>query len=216
MWRQKSWTSNESESQSRWLALAFITFSAIAAAAADETTREKAIRALQADATRQIVISIPDRKLALVENGQVVRMFEVAVGAAVSPSPEGSFRIVNRLTSPTYYHTGKVIPAGKDNPLGTRWMGLSEKGFGIHGTNQPKSIGHAASHGCIRMAKKDLEELFELVRVGDGVEIHGRRDELVTALFDTHSTEAPVATANVLTQSHDSNDSTIEAGGQAQ
>ena len=79
--------------------------------------------------------------------------------------------------------TGKVIGPGKDNPLGTRWMGLDKKGYGIHGTNEPRSIGKAASHGCIRMARKDLEQLFELVRVGDVVEIIGERDEAVAQIF---------------------------------
>ena len=55
-------------------------------------------------------------------------------------------------------------------------MGLDTKGYGIHGTNAPKSIGKAASHGCIRMAKRDLEELFSMVKAGDAVEIRGERD----------------------------------------
>jgi hypothetical protein len=62
-------------------------------------------------------------------------------------------------------------------------MGLSQKGYGIHGTNAPKSIGKAASHGCIRMAKADLEELFELVRVGDTVEIRGEADTQAAEIF---------------------------------
>src|ERR1700760_642282 len=124
---------------------------------ADSTTNET---------TRRIVVSLADRKLALVEDDVVVKVYPVAVGASVSPSPEGSFNITTRLTNPTYYHTGKVIGPGPQNPLGTRWMGLSQKGYGIHGTNAPKSIGKAASHGCIRMGKKDLEELFALVKVG--------------------------------------------------
>ncbi len=140
---------------------------------------------------RRIVVSIPDRKLALVENGRAVKVYSVAVGADVSPSPTGSYRVVNRLKHPTYYKPGTVVPAGAANPLGSRWMGLDRKSYGIHGTNQPKSIGKAASHGCIRMARKDLEELFELVRVGDAVEIHGERDGSVAAVFGG----AEVATA---------------------
>jgi len=69
-----------------------------------------------------------------------------------------------------------VTKPGKNNPLGNRWMGLSKKSYGIHGTNVPASIGKAASHGCIRMGKHDVEELFELVRVGDTVEIVGTRN----------------------------------------
>ncbi len=132
---------------------------------------------------RQVVVSIPDRKLALVENGRVVKVYPVAVGAAVSPSPTGQFTIVNRLVKPTYYHTGTVIEPGPKNPLGTRWIGLSQKGYGIHGTNAPRSIGKAASHGCIRMAKADLEELFEQVQVGDEVEIRAAADPQTAAIF---------------------------------
>jgi lipoprotein-anchoring transpeptidase ErfK/SrfK len=75
------------------------------------------------------------------------------------------------VLNPTYSHDGKVVKPGPSNPVGTRWMGLGYKGYGIHGTNHPESIGHAASHGCIRMRNHDVEELFELVRVGDEVEL---------------------------------------------
>jgi lipoprotein-anchoring transpeptidase ErfK/SrfK len=138
---------------------------------------------------RQIVVSIPDRKLALLEDGDVVKVYDVAVGAAGSPSPAGEFTIVNRLENPTYYRPGVVIEPGANNPLGTRWMGLSQKGFGIHGTNQPTSIGKAASHGCIRMVQKDLEELFTLVHVGDTVSIRAERDDEVAAVFATDDDE---------------------------
>ncbi len=136
---------------------------------------------------RQIIVSIPDRKLALLEDGDVVKVFDVAVGAVQTPSPSGDFSIVNRLENPTYYRPGVVIEPGASNPLGTRWMGLSQKGFGIHGTNQPQSIGKAASHGCIRMAQRDLEELFALVQVGDAVSIRAERDDEVAAIFSTDS-----------------------------
>ena len=132
---------------------------------------------------RQIIVSIPDRKLALLEDGDVLKVYDVAVGAEKSPSPAGDFTIVNRLENPTYYRPGVVMEAGANNPLGTRWMGLSQKGFGIHGTNQPQSIGKAASHGCIRMAQKDLEELFTFVHVGDAVSIRAERDDEVAAIF---------------------------------
>ena len=132
-----------------------------------------------------VLVSIPDRKLALFENGRVVRLYRVAVGKTSTPSPAGEFKIVNRVTNPTYYHKGQVIGAGKGNPVGTRWMGLSAKGYGIHGTNQPNSIGKAASTGCIRMGKQDLEELFAIVDVGDTVQIRAERDEQIAAVFGT-------------------------------
>ena len=138
---------------------------------------------------RRVLISIPDRKLALFQDGKVVHIYRVAVGKNSTPSPAGEFKIVNRVTNPTYYHKGQVIAAGKGNPAGSRWMGLSAKGYGIHGTNQPKSIGKAASTGCIRMGKKDLEELFALVEAGDTVQIRGERDEQVAAVFGVGASE---------------------------
>ena len=133
--------------------------------------------------SRQVLVSIPDRKLAVLEEGRVLKVFPVAVGAEVSPSPDGEFQIINRLTNPTYYHKGTVIGPGPANPLGSRWMGLSLKGYGIHGTNAPRSIGKAASHGCIRMAKRDLEQVFDMVRVGDTVSIRAQADAQTAQIF---------------------------------
>jgi lipoprotein-anchoring transpeptidase ErfK/SrfK len=142
---------------------------------------------------REIFVSIPDRKLAVVENGQVIRTFAVAVGAAISPSPTGDFQIVNRVSNPTYYHPGVVISAGRDNPIGTRWVGLDRKGYGIHGTNEPRSIGKAASHGCIRMRNRDIEQFFTLVRAGDVVHIRSERDQQIAAMFVGSVTNTVVA-----------------------
>jgi L,D-transpeptidase ErfK/SrfK len=132
---------------------------------------------------RQIVVSLPDRKLAVMENGAVLRVFPVAIGANQTPSPSGSFEIARRLEQPTYYHPGQVIPPGENNPLGPRWIGLNVKGYGIHGTNIPSSVGKAASHGCIRLRNRDIVQLFAMVEVGDAVEIHGERDAVVAGLF---------------------------------
>ena len=132
---------------------------------------------------RQIVVSVPDRKLAVMEGEAVLRVFPIAVGAANNPSPTGTFEVTKRLEQPTYYRPGQVIPPGKDNPLGPRWIGLNVKGYGIHGTNAPGSVGKAASHGCIRLRNRDIVQLFAMIEVGDTVEIHGERDEAVAALF---------------------------------
>lgn len=132
---------------------------------------------------RKVVVSVPHRKLALIEDGKVRKVFPVAIGAQQTPSPTGSFAVKTLVVKPTYYHPGKVIPAGAGNPLGTRWIGLSTKGYGIHGTNVESSIGKAASHGCIRMHQKDLEELFASMQVGDQVEIRGEADSETTAIF---------------------------------
>ena len=149
-----------------------------------------------------IVVSLEDRKLALVEDGQVKRVYTVAVGKPSTPSPEGTFSIQRRVKNPTYRHDGKTVLPGPGNPVGTRWMGLNTRGYGIHGTNEPRSIGKAASHGCIRMVQADLEELYELIAVGDTVELVGRRNEETAALFGNHENPSePVKKEAVLTAS---------------
>lgn len=155
------------------------TFIATSASAADETPRATAPTIVQ----RRIVVSIPDRKLAVLEDGEVVTVFPVAVGKPSTPSPAGTFTIINRVSNPTYYKTGKVVGPGVANPVGTRWIGLSEKGYGIHGTSNPASIGFAKSHGCIRLRNQDVERLFERVRTGDVVELHAERTAEVARLF---------------------------------
>ena len=147
---------------------------------------------------REIVVSLEDHKLALIENGEVKKVYTVAVGKPSTPSPEGTFTIQRRVANPTYQHDGKTVLPGPGNPVGTRWMGLSKPGYGIHGTNEPKSIGKSASHGCIRMAKADLEELYALVGVGDTVRLVGHRDEETARLFNP--AEAPAAAATQPTE----------------
>jgi hypothetical protein len=142
---------------------------------------------------RVIVVSLEDRKLALVEDGQVKKVYSVAVGKPSTPSPVGTFTIERRVANPTYHHNGKTVLPGPGNPVGTRWMGLSKHGYGIHGTNEPKSIGKAASHGCIRMSQADLEEFYELVAVGDTVELVGERNQETAQLFGDGQNPAAAA-----------------------
>jgi lipoprotein-anchoring transpeptidase ErfK/SrfK len=156
---------------------------------------------------RRIVVSVPDRKLAVIENGKVIKIYRVAVGAKDSPSPSGEFKIINRVQKPTYYAPGVVIPAGEDNPLGPRWIGLNLSHLGIHGTNQPRSIGRHASHGCIRMHNADVEELFERVRLGDTVVLAGERTEEVAQIFDG----APVAVLTAAARAEDAKQSAAGA-----
>ena len=160
-----------------------LAMTAAAALLANTSAAADAPRPANVPATRRIVVSIPEHKLALIENGEIVRIYSVAVGAPVSPSPVGTFSIVNRVSNPTYYKPGTVVGAGPANPIGTRWIGLSAKGFGIHGTNQPASIGHAKSHGCIRLRNRDVEDLFERVRAGDLVELHSDATPELAQLF---------------------------------
>jgi lipoprotein-anchoring transpeptidase ErfK/SrfK len=105
------------------------------------------------------------------------RVFAVATGQSIYPTPKGTFHIVVKWVNPTWYPPTqdawakglKPVPPGPDNPLGTRWMGLSVPGVGIHGTDEPASIGYSASHGCIRMQVPDAEWLFDHVLVGTTV-----------------------------------------------
>ena len=132
---------------------------------------------------RVVLVSIADRRLAVIEDENVLAYFPIAVGAAVSPSPTGEFEIVNRVANPAYYHDGVVMAASENSPVGTRWIGLNLKGYGIHGTNAPRSIGRAASHGCIRLRNRDVERLYAMLRVGDSVSIRGERDAEVAEVF---------------------------------
>jgi lipoprotein-anchoring transpeptidase ErfK/SrfK len=149
---------------------------------------------------REVLVSIPDLRLAVIEQGNVIAYFPVAVGAEVSPSPQGEFEIVSRVANPKYYHNGVVMEAGRGNPVGTRWMGLNVKGYGIHGTNAPGSIGHATSHGCIRLRNRDVERLYTLLRVGDMVRIRGERDEEIASVFGGGGQRAVRETAQGLGQ----------------
>ena len=143
---------------------------------------------------RQIVISIPDRQLAVLDSGQVMKIYPIAVGTRGTPSPDGDFVIINRAKDPTYRHGDKEMAPGKDNPLGSRWMGLNLKGYGIHGTNVQSSIGKEASHGCFRMRKQDVEELYSLMQVGDTVTVRRERDAIIAQVFAAQGTTSAAAT----------------------
>jgi lipoprotein-anchoring transpeptidase ErfK/SrfK len=150
---------------------------------------------------RQIVISIADRQLAVLDNGQVLKTYAIAVGSRRTPSPDGDFVIINHAKDPTYRHGDKEIAPGKDNPLGSRWMGLSLKGYGIHGTNVQSSVGKAVSHGCFRMRRQDVEELYTLVQVGDTVTIRRERDTMIAKVFSAPTATQPAVTLAAATNS---------------
>ena len=133
--------------------------------------------AQHARAARRLVIVRRDaHRLYFYRGARPLRVFTVATGGTWTPTPLGHFRIVSKYRHPWWYPPASSwashlhpIPPGPDNPLGTRWMGLSVSGVGIHGTPNPASVGYSISHGCIRMKKRDAEALFRLVRVGTRV-----------------------------------------------
>jgi lipoprotein-anchoring transpeptidase ErfK/SrfK len=130
----------------------------------------------RSDVGAVILINRSLNRLTYFDRGKM-RRFAVATGQSIYPTPAGRFQIVDKWkdpwwSPPTYDSWAKglkPVPPGPNNPLGTRWMGLSAPGVGIHGTDQPSSIGYSASHGCIRMQVPDAEWLFDHVGIGTTV-----------------------------------------------
>lgn len=126
-------------------------------------------------ARHEIVVNIPAFSLHLYEDGVLTVTYPIGVGRVVNPSQLGPTRIINEVHYPTYYPPDwyarglQPIPPGPDNPVGTRWLGLGFRGYGIHGTNEPHTIGTAASAGCVRMFNHDVEDLARRVGVGTSV-----------------------------------------------
>jgi len=126
-----------------------------------------------------ITINRSTNRLTLYDDAKVRRTFPVATGQAIYPTPRGTFHIVVKYRNPWWYPPTssswaqglKPVPPGPSNPLGTRWMGISSPGVGIHGTDAPASIGYSASHGCVRMQVPDAEWLFDHVDIGTTVHI---------------------------------------------
>ncbi|MEJ5186479.1 MAG: L,D-transpeptidase/peptidoglycan binding protein [Candidatus Geothermincolales bacterium] len=126
-----------------------------------------------------IVVDKSRFTLTLYENMEVVKRYPVAVGMPSWPTPTGEFKVVSKQKNPAWYNPGsswaanmpKYIPPGPGNPLGTRALALNASGVLIHGTSNIWSIGSPASHGCIRMYMRDVEDLFERVEVGTPVVI---------------------------------------------
>ena len=118
-----------------------------------------------------IVIKVSQRVLELQSDGQLYKKYRIAVGKSETPTPVGEWNVVWKDYN---WGTG----------FGTRWMGLNIPWgiYGIHGTNKPWSIGQFASHGCIRMRNKDVEELFEWIPVGTPVRIEGRKMKVARTL----------------------------------
>jgi lipoprotein-anchoring transpeptidase ErfK/SrfK len=127
---------------------------------------------------KAIVIRRGSNKLFLYDREKLVRVFKVATGQSIYPTPIGAFEIIVMSKNPWWYPPDSAwaegeepVPPGPSNPLGTRWMGISSPYVGIHGTPNAASIGYSQSHGCIRMLIPEAEWLFEHVTVGTPVYI---------------------------------------------
>jgi len=123
----------------------------------------------------QIVVDLSEHRLYLYRDGKLIKTYSVATGQPAYPTYPGNFHIVDKVKDPTWLppdsdwaKDAQPIPPGTENPLGTRWMGTSQAGVGIHGVppSEDWSIGSFASHGCIRMHNWDAVDLFDRIVVG--------------------------------------------------
>ena len=105
-----------------------------------------------------INISTSKHHLMLFDGTNLIKTYPIAVGKMVTPTPGGTYKIINKHPNP-------------GGPFGVLWMGLSKPHYGIHGTNDPSSIGTNASHGCIRMYNQDDLDLSSRVPIGTDVVI---------------------------------------------
>jgi LysM repeat protein len=118
-----------------------------------------------------IIVDKSQNALLLKDGDDIFKSYKVATGTNNS-TPVGTFKVIEKIVNPPWYKPGAVIPAGSpENILGTRWLGLTKEGYGIHGTTDPKSLGNQVTAGCIRMANGDVEELYSIVPVGVEVTI---------------------------------------------
>ena len=132
-------------------------------------------------AARKIFVDTKEHLLEVFENEQLVCVFPITPGSTALPAPVGTWKIVGIATWPWFrYDEGMLnygvrteeffnLPPGPNNLVGVLWMGLNKTGIGIHGTNNPETIGRAASHGCIRLANWDAARIKDLVSTGNTV-----------------------------------------------
>ncbi len=118
-----------------------------------------------------IIIDKSQNTLNLLSGDEAVKVYTVSTGEN-NTTPVGTFQIVNRIIDPVWYTQGAIVPSDSPkNILGSRWMGFSIPGYGIHGTIEPESVGKQATKGCIRMLNQDVEELFTIIPTGTEVTI---------------------------------------------
>jgi len=121
--------------------------------------------------TDGVLVSKAEKAVFFYRGGKLANVWPCAIGKPASPTPAGTYEVTVTLAKPTWYWQGKAIPPGPDNGLGDWFIGINKKGYGLHGTNEPESIGTAASHGCIRMYNEDAGALVALVHAGTPVVI---------------------------------------------
>ena len=158
------------------------------------------ISSVSAAGSKFIIINKSNNQLAYYENNQLKKMFSVGTGRSQSLTPEGKFKIVNKIKNRPYY-TGNIPGGDPRNPLGDRWLGINAKGtwgttYAIHGNNNPDSIGGYVSSGCVRMYDSEVEWLFNQVPVNTPVIIttSAKSFDSIAASNGYKVTASPVST----------------------
>ncbi|HSK46674.1 MAG TPA: L,D-transpeptidase, partial [Coriobacteriia bacterium] len=126
---------------------------------------------------KTLLVDLSERRIRLFVNGELEKTYPCAVGTPGYPTPTGKYEIVLKRYLPTWVNPGSdwgkdmpaSIPPGPGNPLGTRALNIDAPGIRFHGTENIASVGTAASHGCMRMYRSDIEDLYERVDVGNKV-----------------------------------------------
>lgn len=123
---------------------------------------------------KAILVDLSQRRVYLYNGAKIEKSYRCAVGMRGYETPRGSFKIVGKKAWPSWHNPGgawgknmpSVIGPGVSNPLGTRAIYINASGIRLHGTTKTRSIGTAASHGCMRMLRRDVEDLYKRVNVG--------------------------------------------------
>ncbi|MCA2654674.1 MAG: L,D-transpeptidase [Microcystis sp. M015S2] len=122
----------------------------------------------------RLLLNLKKRRVFVYQGQKIIASYPVAIGRRGWETPTGQFRVIQMVREPVWQHpfTGQLVPSGKNNPLGARWIGFWTDGanfIGFHGTPQENLIGRAVSHGCVRMRDRDIKALFEKVQIGTSV-----------------------------------------------
>jgi len=117
-----------------------------------------------------VIVNKSTNELALINDNRVQTVVQAGTGKTQDLTPEGLFTVTVKAENP-YYRRGNIPGGTAENPLGTRWIGFDAKGtdgriYGLHGTNNPASIGHYVSEGCIRLQNEAIEALYEFIPLG--------------------------------------------------
>jgi lipoprotein-anchoring transpeptidase ErfK/SrfK len=137
-------------------------------------------------APRNVSVKIDTKTnmLGVFEAEKLIAAYPVTIGSAQTASPVGDWKVRGIAKLPTFRYDKEMLQHGQRsgnfylirpgprNPVGVMWIALNKKGIGIHGTDDPRSIGHAVSHGCIRLANWDVVRLARKIKAGDNVSIH--------------------------------------------